>query len=373
MLNGRIALVIVAAFVLAAGSARGAVPDVFAVEKVAVDVTADTAAAARTVALAEGEKRAFQTLLERLTMRVDHQRLPRLEAADIAEFVQDFSVDNEKTSTVRYIAKLNYRFFAGRVRRLLRDYGISFAETPSKPVLVLPIYRAAAAVALWDDPNPWRQAWLDRPPSEGLVPLILPLGDLADIAAIGPDQALRGDQAGLGRISQRYDTKDVLVPVAALGVGNNGLPRIEVSVTRYGATQQDQTLIASFAGEPGEPIPSILGRAAIEVAALVEDQWKADNLLQFGRASVLAATLPIGSLADWVEVSKRLGQVAVIDRVELVLMSRDEVRLNLHFLGEVQQLMLALSQVDLVLSDENGNWMLRRDDRAARQRREASR
>jgi hypothetical protein len=366
-------LLVSAALDFAPPPAAAAPGDVFSVEKVAVDITADTASVARTVALAEGEKRAFRILMERLTMRVDHDRLPRLEARDISGFVQDFSVDNEKTSAVRYIADLNYRFVASRVRRLLRDHAIPFAETLSKPVLVLPIYRAAATVSLWDDPNPWRQAWLDHPPALGLVPLVLPLGDLADIASIGPEQALRGDAAGLERISRRYDTKDVLVPVAALSAGRGGLPVVEVSVTRYGGVQQDQTLIAGFSGEPGETMDAILGRAAVEVAARVEDQWKADNLIQFGRPSVLAATLPIATLADWVEVRNRLGRVAVIDRTELVLMSRDEVRLNLHFLGDVQQLSLALSQIDLTLSDENGAWVLRRDDNAAEIRGERAR
>ena len=33
---------------------------------------------------------------------------------------------------------------------------------------------------LWEDPNPWRAAWADRPDRGGLVPVEVPLGDLPE-------------------------------------------------------------------------------------------------------------------------------------------------------------------------------------------------
>ena len=58
---------------------------VFDVAGVAVDVTADTAAQARERAIAEGERAAFRRLLERLTLRSDHSRLPELPRAELDE------------------------------------------------------------------------------------------------------------------------------------------------------------------------------------------------------------------------------------------------------------------------------------------------
>ena len=84
--------------------------DVFEVRDVAVDVTAETATKARELALIEGRKLAFRRLLERLTLRIEHQGLPDLGAEEIAAYVNDFSVAEEKTSAVRYLARLNFRF-----------------------------------------------------------------------------------------------------------------------------------------------------------------------------------------------------------------------------------------------------------------------
>ncbi|MBL4614490.1 MAG: DUF2066 domain-containing protein [Magnetovibrio sp.] len=117
-------------------SVEAAAPRLFEVSNVTVDVTSDSAATARVQAMAEGEKKAFILLLKRLTLQAYHNRLPDIGAAQITELVQDFTVAEEKASTVRYIAKLNYRFRAKGVRALLDEYGLPFAETSSKPVLM---------------------------------------------------------------------------------------------------------------------------------------------------------------------------------------------------------------------------------------------
>ena len=338
-----------------------AAQDVFEVSGVAVDVTAETAAAARARALASGEQRAFEILLDRLTLKSDIDRLPVLSAADRAELVQDLSVANEKTSAVRYLAELTFRFKPREVRRLLRDLAIDFAETPSKPVLVLPVYRAAGVVVLWDDPNPWRDAWSGIGGADGLaglVPMEFPAGGLADIAVIGAAQAAAGDRARLKALSGRYGTSDVIVALAELAAAPGGAPSISVTVNRYGESVSEQAIVSGVTGRPGEAVEAVLRRAAAQVADEIEDQWKADNLIQFERSEIVAVVLPITSLGDWVTARSRLRGVAVVDRIDLVLLSRDEARLNIRYLGDIGQLALALAQADLGLREEGGSWIL---------------
>jgi len=330
---------------------------VFEVRDIAVDVTAASTNAARGKALAQGERMAFKRLLDRLTMRIDQSRLPDFDAGEIAAFVQDFEVAEEKASAVRYLARLNYRFKADEIRRFLIDQAIPFAETPSKPVLVLPVYQAAGTLLLWDEPNPWRDAWIGREKMLSLVPTILPKGDLSDIATIGPEQAVNGDDARLSAIAGRYDAGDTVVAQAIL-ILDRGRPDLEVYVTRYGTEQVEQTVVKSFASGDGESLQQLLGRAAAELTRQIEDNWKRDNLLQFGRRAVVAVKIRIGGLEDWLKIRKRLSDVAVIRRIDLVILSLDEVRVNLHYLGEPEQLSLALKQADLSIVRDGDGWVL---------------
>lgn len=333
--------------------------NVFEVHDVDVDVTADAADQARRQALAKGKTLAFQRLLERLTLRIEHQGLPKLTPEEIDSYVNNFSVSDEKTSSVRYLARLTFRFKPKEIRGLLNDSGFSFAETVSKPVLVLPVYQAAGALILWDDPNPWRDAWAARSKKQGLVPTNLPLGDLADIAAIGAEQAMDGDLQRLRAIATRYGASDTLVVFGVLRVEAAKARRVlDVYFTRFGHQLQEQTEVVSFPQAKGETVPQLLSRAANEMTYVVEDNWKRDNLLQFSNSGVLPVVLPITGLKDWIAVRARLSGVAVIRRTELVLLSKGEVRLNLHFFGDTNQLALALEQADLKLAQDEGKWVL---------------
>jgi len=355
-------LVVAMVFALIGTDAMADAPRLFEVSNVTVDVTADSASSARVEALAQGEKKAFRLLLERLTLQAYHKRLPDVPAAQITELVQDFTVADEKASSVRYIAKLNYRFHAEGVRALLDEHGLPFAETVSKPVLMLPVYQAAGALSLWDDPNPWRNAWQnynENGPGQGLVPMVLPVGDLNDVRTIGAEQAIEGDMARLEEIAHRYGAGDVIVAHGILRMDSyNGLPELEVYLTRFGSALQEHTVVKSFTSEPGDDIPALLARAAVQLTAQVEDNWKQDNLIQAGSVQLLPVSVPVRGLSDWVKVRDRLNGVAVVRRADVVLLRRDMVRLNLHFIGDAEQLALSLDQADLALWEEAGQWYL---------------
>ncbi len=345
---------------LAQASAPTPVTDVFEVRDVAVDVTAETAAQAREQALAEGQTRAFRQLLERLTLRIEHGGLPELSSEEIAAYVNNFSVADEKTSDVRYLARLTFRFKHEEVQGLLSDFGFSFAETVSKPVLVLPVFQSAGALILWDESNPWRDAWAARPARQSLVPTLLPLGDLADIAAIGAEQAMDGDLQRLNAIAGRYGASDILVVFGVLRVDAAKARRVlEVYFTRYGKQLKEQTEVVGFTQEKDETVGGLLARASQELTFVVEDNWKRDNILQFERAGLISAVIPITRLKDWLNIRSRLKKIAVIRRAEMVLMSQGRVRVNLHFIGETGQLALALEQADLKLINQDGGWLLK--------------
>lgn len=333
--------------------------DVFTVLDVAVDKTDKTAAAARKIALAMGHRQAFNRMLARLVPDREQARVPRLTAADIAELIRDFGVDTEKTSSVRYLATLRVRFKRAAVRRLLRDTGVPFAETRSKPVLVLPVYRRAGALLLWDRANGWREAWGELPPSDGLVPMILPKGVLEDVNDIGPEQALRGEEARFRAIAKRYGATDILLAVARLGTDRSANTFVlHVDVSRFGKAGQGRTIVRSFSAKPGQSVRQLLGHSAREIRKRIEESWKQDNLLRFGDARWLTAVTPLSGLSDWVNVRRRLAEIAFVQASDLMSLSRREATIRLSFIGDEEQLILALAQRDLNLTRGAVTWQL---------------
>ena len=197
------------------------------------------------------------------------------------------------------------------------------------------------------------------PPSEGLVPLVVPIGDLSDIATIGVQQAVGGDTAGLNAIAAKYGATDVMVVQAVLGTDPvSARSSAMVTGTRYGSVSEAQTIVRGFIAEGTETEDDLLARAARETAVEIEEAWKQGNLLRFEEEGVLSVVVPIRSLKDWLVVKERLGRMAVVRDLDVVVLSRTEVRLNLHYLGNPDQLTLALEQADLTLSQSFGHWIL---------------
>jgi len=349
------------ALTLFAPLAHAEPPLLFEVPGISVDVTADSAQAARVLAQAQGQEIAFKTLLKRLTLSAYHDRLPTLSPNRIREMILDFSVTDEKASSVRYIANMIYHFRAPAIRALLDNHGIPYAETASKPVLMLPVFQDAGALLLFDDPNPWRSAWdgLGQGGGDGLVPMVLAVGDLQDVRTIGAEQAIEGDVQRLDEIAKRYATGDVVVAHGILRRdGGYGLPELEVYLTRFGSALQEHTVVKNFTAIAGETTEDLLRRGALQLKTQVEDNWKEDNLIQAGQVQVLPLQVRVNSLKDWVRVRDRLNGVAIVRHAEVVLMRQGEVHLNLNFIGDAEQLALSLDQADLVLWEEANTWYL---------------
>jgi hypothetical protein len=342
--------------------------EVFTVANIHVDVTAKTASAARKEALKKGEKEAFNLLLKRLTLRIDQKRLPILGPKQISTYIQDFGVTNEKNSGIRYLANLTYRFKPTDIRLLLRDNEIQFAETISKPILVLPVYQLAGAVFLWDNPNPWREALLGKPKIiktkmrnrvAGLVPLMFGNGDLADIATISAELAVKGDLKSLAAIAKKYKVGKTLVILASLTSTPQQIPTLKVQILQYVRDNNGHVFSMKIEANKLENFGDFLNRSATEVTERIEELWKAENLLKFENMGVVAATFPTNSLAEWVDAKRRLVKVAVIENIEPVIFSRKEIRFNIHFIGDVDQLKLALAQTDMELKEHKIGWVLR--------------
>src|SRR3546814_17032204 len=70
--------------------------DPFTVAKVPVDASADSAAAARPIAIAEGERRAFTLLLRRLTLPEAADRPPRASETLLNQIISGFERSEER-------------------------------------------------------------------------------------------------------------------------------------------------------------------------------------------------------------------------------------------------------------------------------------
>lgn len=351
-------LLLLAALALLLSRPAAAAEEVFTVSNVSVDETAATAAAARERAIEAGQRQALMRLVARLAPAAAAQQLPRLSNAAISDLVRDFEIADEKTSPVRYIGNLTIRFRPAQIQALLRGSGIPFSETPSRPVLVLPVFDPGTGPTLFGD-DPWRQAWARRVPGDGLVTYILPRDDADDVASISVEEAVKGDQARLSAIAARYGVGDVLVAIARLKPdAASGLSALDVSAQRFGTKATEQAFVANFGPEASDGPNGMFDRAAAAVDQRVQEAWKQATIVHFNSEQELSARIPLGSLDRLTTVLHGLDGLAPIERVDLVRINRDEAEVHLRFLGDESQLALLLAQRGLSLSGDPSGLVL---------------
>ena len=353
-----------AIFFLAAGllSAGAGIPPaaaqndgIFTVRGIPVDATAESVTQARAQAIAQGQARAFDRLMQRLVMSQDRQFVPQIGSNEAASMVADFSVANERTSDVRYLADMTVRFQADAVRAFLQRAGVNYAETQARPIVVVPLYRDDQGWRLWDSPNPWHEAWLNGPYNDDLVPFEAPLGDIDDVTAISVEAARNGDSSALRAIAERYGAQEVLLAEAQVS-GNPATVQFQGQrlLGGSGGTVSDQVTQSE-----GEDLEDTLRRAAERIAAAYQEDWKAQNVLRFGSESQLIANVPIRSLGEWMEIRGRLQSLPQIRNIQIIYLTRGEARINLTYLGDQAGLSQVLGQRDLSLQPRpQGEWSI---------------
>jgi hypothetical protein len=343
-----------AALVLVLAAAPAVADESFTVADVHVDVTAGNALAAKDLAQSEGQAKAFNTLMGRIAAG----KAPHVTSAQITDLVVGFEVANERTSSVRYVADYTFHFNPAAIRRLLESSSIAYVEAPAKPVVVLPILTSGNRSELWDDPNPWRDAWAARAGNQGALPLIVPVGDLADVAAIDAPKAIAGDRAALKAIAVRYQNDDVVV---VQGKITDGEPRrMEIRAARYtsdgGAAPQTTVLAAT--GKPGEAEADLLARAVTDTIAGLGQSRKAANTVDVNNSGTLDATLASSSFGDWVAVRNRLREIPVVRGTDLVSFDRSQIHVAIRYVGDRSQLRAALGDHGLDLTGADPDWTL---------------
>lgn len=327
-------------------------PDVFVAESVPVDVTAGSVGEARERGLVQGRIAGFRRIMERIVAREDLPQVPQQNADQIIEMVRDFSIANERSSAVRYLADLTVRFNPNAIRQLLRNAGVPFTETLSQPLVVVPVMDSGGTASLWG--SVWHETWSRVQPDGGLLPLIVPVGDAEDTAAVTAAQAAAKDPAALAALAERYQAGGALVVTANV----DGDGPISMTLTEVRPDMEAAEFSVTHSGAAGQAAPEVLAGAVQTAASAAADSWRRRNRVSFGVKSQMTALVPVSDLKEWLSIRNRLTNVALVDQVDVQAMTRDRVQITIHFAGEDEQLRLAMGQHNLSFTQQNGVWVL---------------
>ena len=336
-------------------SAVGA--DLYTIQSIKLDATAADSNIARTQAISEGQEQAFNLLLEKLTLPKDWAKIPTFTRDEAVGYVQDFEIFNERRSDQRYMAELTVRFKREKVRSLLAGAGVPFSEAASIPIVVLPVYMEGEESILWEDRNPWREAWRRLEIKNEAVRLIVPMGQLADVLAIDVEQALAGDRDSLREFASTYGAGETLVAIATMSSAGPNKAFVNITMQNFGVTV-GALEIERFDMVDGENLEDFLLRSVEQMAQRIEYDWKVANLLSFDEKASIEVVYLVDGWLEWQSFLSQLGKVSVVQDVVVVGLSQTKATLRVKFLGGMERFVLLLQKKDIRLEKEAGTWLI---------------
>lgn len=328
--------------------------EIFTVRDVEVDATAEAAAKARDIAIAQGQRIALRDLLRRLTLKDDWERLPQPSGAEITSLIKGFEVEEEKNSQTRYLGKLSFAFKAGNVRGLLRRYDIPFSEIRAKATLLIPVYSTEEGPIIWAEENLWAETWSKSGFAQALAPIVMPLGDLEDIAAISPQSVGTADWNQLGPVAARYGAGDVIIPQATT-IDEPGGVTTSVDVVQMSANGTSQYSVSFSAATEEET----LLEAVNSIGGEKQESWKRRTIIQYGSEDIFEATIVFRSFNEWLSIRQRLADIPSITELHLVGLTVEGAQVNMKIAGSLENLSIALAQSDLELLDATRFLLIR--------------
>nr|UXE45489.1 hypothetical protein Hi04_10k_c4983_00034 [uncultured bacterium] len=313
--------------------------DLFSVAAVKVDATAESATAARDLAMSQGRLQAWTKLYRRFTASALWSKASTVPDTQLQRLMRSFEVANERRSTTRYLAEVTFHFNPAAVRAFLRQSGIAFTEQRSRPALVIPVITGG----MFDPMSPWAMAWTEPSLQQGLVPFVMPQADTPDLAILMRPDLLQVDWAGFAPMARRYNATSVILAVASEDA--KSVQVIQLSATARAAS----TLAYAQSSFPAD---------AEAVAEKAAEAWKTRAAVNYGQSARIVADVTFESPADWTKIRTSLANVRAISNVEVVGIALHEAEIGVTYFGRPEQLHDALAQQNLDLDSDGGKYTL---------------
>lgn len=335
--------------------------------EVDVDVTGKDAADAREQAMAKGQIDGLTDLLGKLTSPEQVRIIiTSLDPQRISAMVRSTEVLDEKITANRYRATLMLTYDGDQISQLIENGG----ATPNgiKPTaeigsfLIIPGYEEDGVMMLWEEANPWRAACKTVGLEIASGDIIVPFGDARDAAVVDAKMLTAANYSTLLPMTVRYGVSDIVIVQAKYT--HTPDPQLEVVKRRINRTQNEVNVM-TYRADPQETKETLMIRAARDIAAQIEhkktEEMETVKAVQGGDRNTVMMLASITTLASWTDLRGKMSSLPMIDKLEVLAISPQQVDLIVHYRGTPESLAHALAAQNIRLQQNPNYWVVSRD------------
>ena len=303
---------------------------------------------------------AYKIALERylmwITLKSKTEILEIISTMETNKVIKGYSIENEKFTNEKYSALITVNFDKEEIIKILNYHDIKFSFLSGPKTLIIPLLKIEDRYILWDDPNPWFDAWIRRPLDSNLTEFILPMGDVEDLILLSAEDAETLTYYKIKNITDKYKAKQTIVLFLNIEKLNNdfsidlkafeGLSKEEINLDGLQTINYSSSLKKSL-----NDLTNNFSNFYDDI--LVEKNIKENEFSK----SYLNAELKFSSLEEWIKIKNTLVNNKRVSNFHIDSISNSRALVYIEVLSK-ETFLEEIKKLDVDLIKTNNTWII---------------
>ena len=298
--------------------------------------------AAANMAIKEG----FKTLIKRILLHEDKNKLSTLNLNQIKELVSYYQTKRVKNSVTYSIS-----FDKEKLHKIFYTSEISYSDISDKEIYLLPVLDDNEQLNIFNN-NFFYQKW-NNFGENNLIEFILPLENIEIIQNINSNKNSIFD-LDLRNLFQEYSNKNLCLLVIQLK--KNSLQAKVFLKTKILGKNISKNIIVK---KTNNDKISLNEKIIIEAKNELENIIKSQNLVDVRTPSFLNVKLILENDNDLVELNKRLKKIESIENIFVQEFNNKYIFLKMKYLGKITKIIKQLENQKILIKESGGRWSLK--------------
>ena len=278
---------------------------------------------------------------------------------DPNKVIKGYSIENEKFSKNKYSALITVNFNKTEISKLLNEENIKFSLLKGSKILIIPLLQVEDRYILWDDPNPWFEAWMRRPLDANLTEFILPTGDIEDLITLSAEDAEALIYYKIKNITNKYNAKKTIILFLKIKKNSN---EFSYDLKAVDGLNRKEINLKDFFMEKQINFDKTLQSLANSFSNFYDDIWVKNNINELEASkSNLDIEIQFTNLKQWIKIkkiltsNKRVSEFLIYGLSNRRALAYIEVLSRNNFINEIEE-------ENILLSQNKNSWILKFND-----------
>ncbi len=279
-----------------------------------------------------------------------------IQSIDVSSLVTSYSIENEKFNKERYSALITVNYDIEKIDTLLKKKNLKYFAGNGPKILVLPLMSFNDQLILWDDPNPWYEAWIERPIDGNLTEFIIPEGDVNDLITISAKDTRELSFSKIRNIALKYNVKKVMVPFLTIVKKDE---KYYLSLRCFDGLSKE-LLNIEITKETNEGNFSLaLFETLNYFTSFYDDYWVADNIKKIESQVLVKVNILYDTFRDWTYIKKTINNSKNVKSFKVLSLSTNESFSEIKLIN-TKQFISELENNNISMKKKNNVWNIKK-------------